>query len=212
MGVLTVRRVDELGPDCVLAPERHDPRRRVDRGASVALDTLVELARSGVRGLSGPVLVLDTSHAWEGVVLARHAPAGPEAIGSAKRSLAPGDVVVSRLRPYLRQVAYVDAGLFALDPAGNAVCASTEFFVLRGRGGFPAAALVPFLLSDRVQAALAAGQEGGHHPRFPEVLLRGLQVPDALVADAAAVAAEVVALAAAVRHATLAGRALSARW
>ncbi|MFT5685614.1 MAG: hypothetical protein ACI8RZ_006568, partial [Myxococcota bacterium] len=37
--------------------------------------------------------------------------------------------------------------------------------------------LVPFLLSEPVQTALAAGQEGGHHPRFPSALLMGLRIP-----------------------------------
>jgi hypothetical protein len=37
--------------------------------------------------------------------------------------------------------------------------------------------LVPWLLSDEVQLALAAGQEGGHHPRVREEMLLGLKVP-----------------------------------
>lgn len=170
MGLFATRTVRELGESLVLAPERFDPRRSPGAGAQGRrLDELVEL-RADHRTARAfrpdePVLVLDTSHAFEGVVLLRHQPIEARALGSAKRQLRPGDVIVSRLRPYLRQVAFVDEGLFALAPGGNAVCGSSEFFVLRDRDGFPAAALLPFLLAATVQAALAAGQEGGHHPR-----------------------------------------------
>src|SRR5512145_3365440 len=136
MGVVVVRRVTDLGDDRVLAPERFDPRRRLPAAAGARLGELVEIAgeacapaalAAGVRAL-----VLDTTHAREGYVFAWHEPVGREAIGSAKRWLAPGDVIVSRLRPYLRQIAYVDAPLFAVLPGGNSVLASTEFYVLRG--------------------------------------------------------------------------------
>ena len=112
-----------------------------------------------------------------------------------------GDVIISRLRPYLRQVALVDEALFQLCRRGNAVAASTEFFVLRGRTGFEAAGLVPFLLSQPVQAALAAGQEGGHHPRFRQELLLSLPVPDQVTRGSDKVARKMRSLAAAVETA-----------
>lgn len=211
-----IRTVGELGEALVLAPERFDPRRTVAASivAGRRLGDLVEIAGENVHaaafGAGARVLVLDTTHAWDGFVLARHAPVAPTQLGSAKRALAPGDVIVSRLRPYLRQVAFVDDALFARAPGGNAVVASTEFYVLRGRGGFDAAALVPYLLGDTVQAALAAGQEGGHHPRFDRALLADLPVPKSLAARAAAIAAEVRAQAAALRATLDAGRSLSA--
>jgi hypothetical protein len=193
-----VRRVDELGPTWVLAPERFDPRRALGGrrgGRAQRLAELVELVTDSVTAATlaagTPVLVLDTSHAWDGLVVARHAPGPARAVGSAKRPLIPGDVIISRLRPYLRQVAFVDAPWFARATRGNAVVASTEFYVLRGKAGFDAAALVPFLLSPPVQAALAAGQEGGHHPRFARELLAELGVPTAWVRDSAAVARNV---------------------
>ena len=145
------------------------------------------------------VLVLDTTHAYDGFVIFRHEPVAPHELGSAKRRLQPGDVIISRLRPYLRQVVYVDAQLFALLPGGNEVAASTKFFVLRGRAGFDAACLVPFLLSAQVQSALAAGQEGGHHPRFAKELLLSLSVPDCAVRNPGDMASQVRALAAGVR-------------
>lgn len=54
------------------------------------------------------------------------------AIGSAKKSLRSGDVVISRLRLYLRQVAWVDSQLGELIGSGAvAAIVSTEFYILR---------------------------------------------------------------------------------
>jgi hypothetical protein len=213
MGLVVVRRVAELGDALVLAPERFDPRRGVGGGGR-CLAELAEIlvgeviVRSFPAGR--PVLVLDTTHAFEGFVVLRHGPEPPGPLRSLKRRLAPGDVILSRLRPYLRQVAYVDEGLFRLAPGGNEVCASAEFVVLRGRGGLDAAALVPFLLSGPVQAALAAGQEGGHHPRVAKALLASLRVPAAALRDAEALAAQVRGLAAQLRYALDGSRGLVA--
>ncbi len=217
------RTVGELGHDLVLAPERFDPRRTVRvagrRTGARRLGDLVDIVTDNVQAASfsarARVLVLDTTHAWDGFVLARHAPIAPSAIGSAKRALAPGDVIVSRLRPYLRQIALVDDGLFALAPGGNAVIASTEFYVLRRKPGRAAGAidpagLVPYLLSAPVQAALAAGQEGGHHPRFEREQLENLPVPATSPARAAAVAARVRAHATSLRTTLADSRALVA--
>jgi hypothetical protein len=190
MGVIVERRAGELSPGFVLAPERYDPRRSLPAGPSRTLGELVSVVTENVTHQSfapeAPVLVLDTTHAFEGFVIARHASAPARELGSAKRRLLPGDVIVSRLRPYLRQIAYLDASLFALAPGGNEVVASTEFFVLRRRAALDPAALIPYLLSEPVQAALAAGQEGGHHPRFSRGLLESLLIPDAALANAEA--------------------------
>lgn len=187
MGLSIVRSLGDLGEDLILAPERYHPSRTVAIASRRCLADLVELSTQNAPASSladKPVLVLDTSHAYEGFVICRHQSISATAMGSAKRRIQPGDVIISRLRPYLRQVALVDAPLFRQVPGGNHVVASTEFFVLRDRGEFPAAALIPFLLSTPVQAALAAGQEGGHHPRFSLQLLASLRVPDRLVTQA----------------------------
>jgi hypothetical protein len=143
-------------------------------------------------------------------VVFRHDPVHPASLGSAKRRVRAGDVVISRLRPYLRQVALIDEALFQLCPGGNAVVTSTEFFVLRGRAGFDAAGLVPFLLSAPVQAALAAGQEGGHHPRFCKELLQSLPVPERVARHLRETEEQIRRLAAAVRSSLLASRSLVA--
>lgn len=215
MGRYYLRAVGSLGEGLVLAPERFDPRRHVQGAGKRRVGDLVELVThsvspAGMRAL-GELLVLDTTHAQEGFVRPPRALTRGDAVRSAKRRLLPGDVLVSRLRPYLRQIALADEALFALEPGGNAVCASTEFFVLRGREGFDAAALVPFLLSEPAQRALAAGQEGGHHPRFSRELLASLRVPEGALSEAPALAARVRALVTELRRATVALAALAPR-
>lgn len=214
MGIFVLRRASELGDTYILAPERFDPRRAVEIGAARCLSDLAEIVTENVNCQSFPanraVLVLDTTHAYEGFVIFRHDPVSPSELGSAKRRLAPGDVIISRLRPYLRQVAFVDEDLFRLSPGGNDVCASTEFFVIRGKRGFDATALVPFLLSETVQTALAAGQEGGHHPRFSKDLLESIRIPDSVVAESEGIAMQVRELALGVRQSLSGCRALVA--
>ena len=214
MGIHVLRRVADLGDGLVLAPERFDPRRRVEVVARRCLADVVDVVVENVsaRSCDSPaaVLILDTTHAYEGFVVLRHHPVPPASMGSAKRLVQAGDVIISRLRPYLRQVALVDEALFQLCRRGNAVAASTEFFVLRGRTGFEAAGLVPFLLSQPVQAALAAGQEGGHHPRFRQELLLSLPVPDQVTRGSDKVARKMRSLAAAVRNSLLASRSMVA--
>ena len=214
MGIPVLRRVADLGDGLVLAPERFDPRRQVEVVARCCLSGLVDIVAENVSARSwkspGAVLILDTTHAYEGFVVLRHHPVPPASMGSAKRLVQAGDVIISRLRPYLRQVALVDEALFQLCRRGNAVAASTEFFVLRGRTGFEAAGLVPFLLSQPVQAALAAGQEGGHHPRFRQELLLSLPVPDQVTRGSDKVARKMRSLAAAVRNSLLASRSMVA--
>ena len=212
MGIHVFRSAGDLGDSFVLAPERYDPRRVVEGASKRRIDDLVDILTENVTAQSFPagraVLILDTTHAYEGFVVLRHDPVMPEAIGSTKRRILPGDVIISRLRPYLRQVAYLDEDLFHAVPAGNEVCASTEFFVIRGREGFDSAALVPFLLSDAVQAALAAGQEGGHHPRFSKDLLGSIRVADCVVSDARETARRVRELASGLRNSLHGCRAL----
>lgn len=207
-----LRTVGELGDQLCLAPERWDPRRTVAvRAGARRLADVADIVADNVGPSSfaadARVLVLDTTHAWDGFVLARHAPVAPADIGSAKRVLRAGDVIISRLRPYLRQVAFVDEGVFA---GTDAVVASTEFYVLRGRGTVDAAGLVPYLLSAPVQAALAAGQEGGHHPRFERAQLADLPLPEFLPRRARAIAAEVRTLARSLRATLVDSRALVA--
>lgn len=177
----------DLGWSVVLAPERYDPRRGVmseGGGASdgIVLGELVEALRKTVDARRGACrcLVLDTCDANEGLVVGVKPVIDSGSLGSTKKVVEEGCVLISRLRPYLRQVAFVDAGLPGWEDGVTLVC-STEFFVLRSVDERSIAFLVPFLLCETVQKVLAAAQEGGHHPRFNESTLLSLRVPMAVI-------------------------------
>ncbi|MBX3191286.1 MAG: hypothetical protein KF819_30090 [Labilithrix sp.] len=169
---LAVRSLGDLAHDLVLAPERHV----VATGEGVPLgDLVVERSERIDPREAKRALVLDTSHARDGVLDVAGALRDGAGTKSAKKRALPGDLVVSRLRPYLRQIALVHPGALALAP-GRPLALSTEFYVLAPRDG-DVAYLLPFLLGDDAQAALRDAQEGGHHPRVPRASLFALRVP-----------------------------------
>lgn len=185
MALISTRKASLLDPAFVLAPERYDPRREFAANADAVplSDVAISIRKTvdSAEGL-GPLLVLDTSDAREGLVICRKGHAAD--IGSTKKAFQVGDVIISRLRPYLRQVAYVDGTIPSL--TGAALLCSTEFFVLRSVDQQSIAFLVPFLLSAQVQRVLAASQEGGHHPRVRESSLLALPLPSSLLETRAA--------------------------
>lgn len=176
MALSVVKKRKWLDAGNVLSPERYDPRRQINAGEkNIPLEELIQTVTETVsaKSCNGPYIVLDTSNAREGVVVCRRQQTVN--IGSTKKVVRPGDVVVSRLRPYLRQVAYIDGAI----PGSNGakILCSTEFFVLRSLTDESIAFITPFLLSSQVQEVLSAAQEGGHHPRVDEATVRGLPVP-----------------------------------
>lgn len=196
MALMTVRLRSELGNTYVLAPERYDPRRGslLSRSSTVSLGEIATPVRKTVgstKASIGRYLVLDTSDAEEDVVICRKRPLPGSELGSIKKVIDAGDVIISRLRPYLRQVAYVDRSVRNWDASVTLAC-STEFYVLRGIDSKSIAFIVPFLLSDAVQEVLAASQEGGHHPRFGEDVLLSLPIPKRLLEDRDALSMDVV--------------------
>ncbi|MGI8906778.1 MAG: hypothetical protein ACR2IE_09845 [Candidatus Sumerlaeaceae bacterium] len=94
-------------------------------------------------------------------------------IGSSKKRFQKGDVVVSRLRSYLKEIAVVRA-------SGKTPCVgSSEFIVLRPTGnGLSAETLMVFLRSPLVQTILKWSQDGSNHPRFTEEDLLAIPVPN----------------------------------
>src|SRR3989338_9224838 len=93
-------------------------------------------------------------------------------VGSTKKIIRQNDVLISRLRPYLKEVSFV--GFNEVQKL-----ASTEFVVLRKKkdSKFPPQALFAFLTTDEVQNILFWSQGGTEHPRFSENLLMGLKLP-----------------------------------
>lgn len=95
-------------------------------------------------------------------------------LGSTKKIMRPGDVVISRLRSYLRQIAVVRTS-DSIPTVG-----STEFIVLRPRNGISPELLMVFLRSKPVQTILRYCQEGNQHPRFGEANLLEIPFPELL--------------------------------
>lgn len=175
------QRAAELDEDLTLAPERNQPFGRASN-KHMRIGTLAPLARDYCRpGDAGPFVVLDTTHAADGFISLRPL-RRVDALASNKKRLQPGDVIVSRLRPYLRQIGFADPALFE-HFAGAHICCSTEFYVLRSANGRSAAFFVPFLLTAEVQQLLALAQEGGHHPRVPATVVSNIRIPAGLVAQ-----------------------------
>lgn len=100
-------------------------------------------------------------------------------VGSIKKLFQPGDILVSRLRSYLRQVA------IALGSDNLPSVASTEFIVLRSKlganGPVSAETLLLYLRSEPVQKVLSWSQDGSNHPRFDWHIITQLPVPPAIV-------------------------------
>jgi len=97
-------------------------------------------------------------------------------LGSTKKRIANGDIVVSRLRSYLKEIALV-TGCNEIPCVG-----SSEFIVLRpiSRQVKPEALLV-YLRSPIVQKIVKWSQNGSNHPRFEENELLKIKVPDTLL-------------------------------
>jgi type I restriction enzyme S subunit len=97
-------------------------------------------------------------------------------LGSAKKRFKRGDVVVSRLRSYLKEIAIVET-------SSDAHCVgSSEFIVLRPGGSeVSAELLVVYLRSTPVQNVLKWCQDGSNHPRFKEEELLSIKLPDRIL-------------------------------
>ena len=185
MAISTIVYLDRLDDGIVLAPERYDPRRFAMEPSGIYLSDVVTFSREQVNGgVSSPhkrYLVLPTGDARDGIVRPTQSPCLAADVGSTKKRTQPGHVIVSRLRPYLRQVGLIDEGLVEIAGEPVELLCSSEFYVMESNNTESIAFLVPFLLSARVQGVLSASQEGGHHPRFGEDTLRSLPIPSSLL-------------------------------
>ena len=165
MAIAAVVDIARLDDGWILAPERYDPRRRRAENAGPCVGDFVHVRREVVRAGADATprfLVFDTGDAKDGIMAASKPPVAGSQIRSAKKRIHPRQVVVSRLRPYLRQVAWVDPGLLVeqessageregasrqlavpgeMAPSVELIC-STEFFVLESADGASIAFLV----------------------------------------------------------------------
>ena len=117
----------------------------------------------------------DVTHALEPFLDDRVVPTKGYQIGSVKKTMKPGDVVISRLRSYLKQIAIVKCS------TDVPIVGSSEFFVLRPKGGLTSEALLALLRSSIIQSILKWSQDGTNHPRFCEKALLAIPVPEAFL-------------------------------
>jgi restriction endonuclease S subunit len=119
-----------------------------------------------------PVMNFDLNDALPIYLDARETELADE-LGSSKKTFKRGDVVVSRLRSYLKEIAIVDT------PDDAKTVGSSEFIVLRPSSDqISAEALVVYLRSLPVQLILKWCQSGSNHPRFAEKDLLTIKIPD----------------------------------
>ncbi len=94
-------------------------------------------------------------------------------MGSSKKRFQAGDVVVSRLRSYLKEIAVVRTS------GTPQSVGSSEYIVLRPTGnGLSPETLMVYLRCPLVQTILKWSQDGSNHPRFTEEDLLAIPVPD----------------------------------
>ena len=144
----------------------------------------------------GLVRNFDVTHALESILNDEQKLVDFSDIGSTKKLMRGGDVVISRLRSYLKEIAIVDSS------KKHPAVGSTEFIVLRPRKKecpIAPATLMTFLRSQPVQTVLKWCQDGSQHPRFSEKDLLSIPLPNT-VSDASPRIEAIVSRALLARH------------
>lgn len=168
----------ETGTDYNLSPEQWLSAETASQlsGTKLFGDVVRSISQQVVPP-AGARYVLDTNNAREGFLEIPILGDPASTRTSAKKVAQEGDVIVSRLRPYLRQVALIPEGVSRLLGQDQFFC-STEFFVLRRRGEGSAAGIAAWLLSEPIQTMMSEAATGGHHPRINVDLLLGAPISD----------------------------------
>lgn len=142
-----------------------------DRVDSIREQFLADRAAAATR-----VRNYDVTDALVPLLDAEKEPSIPSEIGSMKKVFKDGDVVISRLRAYLKEIAVVRTE----DDIPSV--GSSEFIVLRPRPNeVSPETLMAFLRSPPVQTVLKWCQDGSQHPRFSESDLLSIPVPDVIL-------------------------------
>lgn len=162
----------KTGSDFTLSPEHWLANETAGQLAEgKLLSEIVQSVNQSFPPPEGARFVLDTGNAREGLLDITILGDPVSGRTSNKKIVKDGDVIISRLRPYLRQVTYIPNGTCELLGVEQLYC-STEFFVLRPlEVGRNISGLVSWLLSEPIQEMLSSAATGGHHPRFSVDLL-----------------------------------------
>lgn len=153
-----------------------------DQTVSDIFDSIRELWQptNGPAPATNLVRNYDLTDALNPFLDAAKEPVERAAIASTKKKIRAGDLVVSRLRSYLKEIAIVQ-------PSSKIpMVASTEFIVLRPKSmsSLPVEALMIYLRSLLPQLVFKWSQDGSNHPRFDEKELLRLPVPRILIEQA----------------------------
>lgn len=188
MAICVICNTTQLDPQFVLTPERYNPKRKMiitDKYKGILLSDIITLENEIVVSKKDASFwyQINTSDAMGGYL---RVPSVSEKLNSNKKMIKQGDVIISRLRPYLHQVAYIDT---AVD---KKICASTEFYVLRAKNHESIAFLVPFLLSEAAQSVFSNSVEGSQHPRFKEEDILNLMIPSRLFNERNRISCEIL--------------------
>ena len=189
MAICFFKKKKKLGVNFILTPERYNPRRRmsIDNEDTILMSEIVEIVNDIItkkQAQGKSIIQINTSDAMGGYLNINSEV--NDSINSNKKILRKGDVIISRLRPYLRQVAYVD------EDRKEILGASTEFFVIRARNNESIAYLVPFLLSQPAQLVFENSVEGSQHPRFKEEDVLNLKIPKNIYDERANISKRVI--------------------
>ena len=164
-----------------LAAEHYHPDKismleLLGQGGGKTISTIARPVKEIVKAPPTGVAVFDTNAA-SSHILTEESAQQEERI-SAKKIGRSGDILISRLRSYLKQVAWIPEAI-------NSAYLTTEFIVLRSREDNKSIAyLLPFLLSKPVQTILHWSQDGSEHPRFKEGVLLSLNIPKTVLHQA----------------------------
>ena len=189
MAICILKSNKQLGVNFIFTPERYNPRRRmsIDNEDTILMSEIVEIVNDIItkkQAQGKSIIQINTSDAMGGYLNINSEV--NDSINSNKKILRKGDVIISRLRPYLRQVAYVD------EDRKEILGASTEFFVIRARNNESIAYLVPFLLSQPAQLVFENSVEGSQHPRFKEEDVLNLKIPKNIYDERANISKRVI--------------------
>ena len=183
MAVWSIVDFADLGEDFILAAEHYHPAKisalqHLAQLSGKMIGELFEEVQDTVKpGMAEqPARLYDLTDALGNLLRPGTDLADANFLSNRKRVQA-GDVIISRLRSYLREVVVIPA-------LPHEVLVSPEFIVLRLRTDNDlesSAWLLPFLLSATVQTILHWSQTGSAHPRFNSDTLLAIRIPDQVV-------------------------------
>ena len=183
MAVWSIVEFAQLGEDFMLAAEHYHPAklRTLNRLSALLGRTVGELfeeiqdtVRPGT--VEGPARLYDLTDALGSLLRPGTDITEADFLSNRKR-VQMGDIIVSRLRSYLKEVVVVPA-------LSHILLVSPEFIVLRLRpesGLTSGAWLLPYLLSEPVQTILQWSQTGSAHPRFNSDTLLAIRIPETVI-------------------------------